>query len=304
MATNFQLRTQKPEYGELDGLGWKIFGRKAPWKLELGIRSFAGPVHAFTIIELLVAMTVLALLVVMLMGLVNSATRLWRDNENRVDSYREARAAMGVISRDLSGIVSTSNKNYFLLNNFSPIAAISTAPKSTNTNGTLFFLTAMPKSAQAEANRSDVCQVGYFMAYGMSSAATNAPINTMNLYRVFLGSDDTYRLLTTVLNAPVFTNVQSLETDPNVELLARNIVQFKVEAFTNFPASANSPVTWGDFSQTLDSPIPKLLKIKIVAVNQETAKKLTQADWLKTNSAIMQQAMQTFETHVIIPDPQ
>lgn len=247
-------------------------------------------------IELLVAMAVLALLIVMLMGLVDSTTKLWRQNENRVDAYREARAALGIISRDLDNIVSTDNTNYFALNRIQVPGAVG----DTNRASTLFFLTGLPKSAQSfvgsDQNKTDICTVGYFLADAILPGAVDSKRaqRTRNLYRYFLASDQTF---TNLSQTNMFQGVSPSSVES--ELLARNITEFSVEAYTN--ASANA---WGKFSQSMDSPIPKLIKITIKAVNNETAQKLENSDWSDTNAASIKQAVQTFQTHVTIPDPQ
>ena len=68
--------------------------------------------HAFTLIEMLVSMVVLALIVVAMMALVDSATKLWRDNEGRTDACREARAALVVMARDLRNAVAGTNADF------------------------------------------------------------------------------------------------------------------------------------------------------------------------------------------------
>lgn len=259
-------------------------------------------VRAFTLIELLVAMTVLSLLVVMLMGLVDSTTKLWRDNEGRVDSYREARAAMSIISRDLNNIISTSNTNYFLVDK-----PVNGAVRDTNIASTLFFLTALPRSAQWATNTnyniSDVCEVGYFLADATLPGASNSfrARKTRNLYRYFKGSDDTFPALTNTNQNMLFANVSPLVNE--AQLLARNVREFRIEAYTNAATNTNMPTTWERFSSSAGSPIPKLLKITIVAVNQDLAQKLDPADWTDTNVTVLKQSMQTFKTHVMIPDP-
>lgn len=301
MATALQPPTANSGHLESDHFGVSISARNEPRSWNPKNWGFAGPVHAFTMIELLVAMTVLALLIVMLMGLVDSSTKLWRENENRVDSFREARAAMGIISRDLGNIVSTSNTNYFLVNEFDRQQQIQSQLKTTNLNGVMYFLAGMPKSAQSGDNRGNICQVGYFMAFGKNSAFGGSATN-MNLYRFFVESDDTFQAMTNQTNERVFGGNLNLETDDRVELLARNVVRFSIEPYIA-PDAAN-PV-WENFVQSTNTPIPKLLKIKIVAINQEAAKKLENLTaWTETNTPLMQRSMQIFETYVTIPDPQ
>lgn len=277
-------------------------GSPRGWIVSTRLRGAAA--GAFTLLELLTAMAVLALLLVVLMGFLSSATTLWRANENRVDSFREARAAMSVISRDFQSVLPTTNTNFFRYNDpaFRPSGAITTAGGWTN--GIVFFLSALPTSAQwsSTTNKSDVCQVGYFVGYGKSSASTNSDVReTLNLYRYFLGSNDTFaRLLNT--NNPVFPTDLSL-LDSRVELLARNIISFKTSAYT-VVTTTNNPASLAQFSPSAATPMPDLIDIEIEAVNQETSRRLeSRTDWENTNSPTIRANKQTFSTRIRLNQP-
>ena len=197
---------------------------------------------AFTLLELLVAIAVMTLLLVLLLNMVDSASSLWRKTENRADSYREARAAIGIMSRDLQNALSSpTNANQFLINaDAYPLLSSVGAGlvQDANTGGAVLFLSALPSKAQeTNKNKSDVCEIGYFLALGKSSAVSNAPINTMNLYRYILSSDDTFARMTDN-SQPLFPNNLSL-SDKEVELLARNITAFSIRAYTS--TNTNSP---------------------------------------------------------------
>lgn len=270
---------------------FKTYHHPNPVNLVNPVQKFN--LHAFTVLELLVAMTVFAILVVMLMGMVDSGTKLWRANENRVDSYREARAALGIISRDLSSALAGSNAGHFLINS-DAYPLLSNAEKNTNSAGALFFLSAQPAGAQEPgANKSDVCQVGYFLAYGNTSMVPSGQgESSMNLYRYFLSSDATFALLT---NSPVFPSGLT-PTDPRVELLARNIQQFRIQALgTN--GSPHLP--------TAAAPLPPVVQVEIVALNQETAKKLIgKSQWTAPAgnlSNVIAGNEQTFTTRIRLP---
>jgi len=252
--------------------------------------------NAFTMLELLVAMAVFSLLIVLLMGMVDSATKLWRGTENRVEAYREARAALGTMSRDLRNALAGTNTNYFLINT-PAFALLSDAEKNTNSAGAIFFLSAQPSAAQASLNKSDVCQVGYFLAFGRTSAvaggglATNANQDTMNLYRYFLSSDATFAKLTNG-SLPVFRD-SLIPTDADVELLARNIISFRVLGLDTNGAT---------YTPTASAPLPPIVQIELTALNQETTKKLTtKALWTNATggvSNVINQNQQNFTTRV------
>jgi len=263
--------------------------------------------NAFTILELLVAMTLMSILLVLLLNMVDGATKLWRESENRVDSYREARAALGIMSRDLqNALAGRTNSGQFLLNApaFARLSSVGTLVQDTNQGAALFFLAALPAKAQDSAsNKSDVCQVGYFLAFGQSSSASNSPVNTLNIYRYILSSDPTFPFLT---NSSPFPN-NLIPTDPRVELLARNVTRFTVSAYslTNNTLAA--------FSASTNTPLPDLVEISVSAVNQDASKKLgtTLADfsaWTATNNAryanIITPVEQTFTTRIKLNRPQ
>ena len=261
--------------------------------------------RGFSLIELMVAMAVMAILLVLLLNMVDSGAKLWRVNENRVDSCREARAALGVMSRDLQNALAATN-NQFLLDAtaFTNLAGVGNLVSDTNRGAALFFLAALPAKAQDSAsNKSDVCQVGYFLAFGKSSSASNSPVSTMNIYRYIFSSDPTFSRLTTPPLCP--SDLSTL--DPRVELLARNVTRFTARAYTLTNNSLAS------FSASAATPLPDLVEITVSAISQEAGKKLGNSPsvfsaWTSTNSAayaaIVAPAEQTFTTRIKLNRPQ
>jgi prepilin-type N-terminal cleavage/methylation domain-containing protein len=249
---------------------------------------------AFTLLELLVAMAVMAAMLVLLLNVVDSATKLWREAEGRMDSYREARAALGAMSRDLANLVPTSTAGHFLVNsNAVPLLTQSAAP---DTKAAIFFLSALPSSAQdAASNRSGVCQVGYFLSYGKSSGTLSAPVNSMNIYRYLLSSDPTFARLTN-LSASSFPDDLATTGDVRVELIARNITGLAFRPFT----AAGSLLT--PFTPSAATPLPDLVEISLSAISQDAAKKLpNQAGaWSASASGAVRSAEQTFNTRIKI----
>ena len=196
---------------------------------------------AFTILEVLVAVAVLGLLLVLLLNILQSATALWRGVENRAETYREARAAMQVISRDLNNFLPSTNTSHFIF--------------STNQ---LAFLAVMPRDSQLDTSLGDVCAVGYLIEYGNKSpVAGDTGRQSYNLYRYFVESNDTFTALTS--STTPFSDFNA-STGP-VEILARNITSFKVNYFdTNGTKVDPWPPT---------NPMPALIEIQITAVNNE-----------------------------------
>lgn len=246
-------------------------------------------------------MSVLAILVVMLMGIVDSSAKLWRENENRVDAFRESRAALNVMARDFRNAVPVADTNFFLINGDAYETAPDDAEQDTNNAGAVFFLTQLSPQAQwssdPNANKGEVCEVGYFLAYGKSSVVTNAPLTTMNLYRYYRGSDATYS------NAAATNTFSPRPTliGAETELLARNITSFRL-----IPYGTNSSGTIVPFTPTTNNPLPVMVEIQITALNQEASKKMnSKSDWKNPPaglSNVVRQVQQTFTTRVRVND--
>ena len=83
----------------------------------------------FTLLELLAAMAILAVMVTMLFAAFSQASRAWLLAENRVETFTQARAALDLLSRELSQAITTSNISFLgSTTNVAFIAPISTTP--------------------------------------------------------------------------------------------------------------------------------------------------------------------------------
>lgn len=298
-VVNYLSGTKKEE-----GLLINFGDRKLEFKKKF--RTYKSPhsVHSvdsvkktgFTLLELMVAMAVLSILVVMMLGLVDSAAKLWRENENRVDAYREARAAMGIMARDLRNMVASTNTNLFLINTNGAFAKVPLAGE-TNTNraGAIFFLASLPAGAQEEQkNKSDICEVGYFLGFERTLAGGTNSQQTLNLYRFFRSSNPTY---TNLVSGNLFQGAAIGPTGE--ELLARNIREFQITplVITNNAFEVFSPST--------NRALPDLIEIRVTAVNQEAARRFTnKTDWIGASpGGALTNAQQTFTTRIPVTQP-
>ena len=215
----------------------------------LSILSKKSP--AFSLLELLVAVSVLSILLVILLNIVQGATNLWRTSENKVEAYREARAALQVMSSDLRNALASTNTSFFRTN-------ISGYPSATN----LAFLTTLPISSQNPASLSDVCTVGYFLAYNNKSPVAGATgRQSYNLYRYFVESNETFEKLT---GASGPTGVLDFDSEFPPEILARNVVSFNATYSVTNASGGFDPWT-----QSVTTPMPNIVEITITAVNNE-----------------------------------
>ena len=247
--------------------------------------------NGFTMIELLVAMAVMAVLVVLLFGMVDAATKLWKDNENRVDAYREARAALAVLSSDLRTMLVSKNQNFFSTN-------ISGDNPFNAPNG-LFFLTSLSAGAQASGNRGDLCAVGYYRAWQRQTVMSvdNTNNDTLSksgfhLFRTMYESDRTYTNLNTSMPKPL-DNLAGASP----EVLARNVCTLEFLLY-----ETNGTGTFKPWTYRVDAPVPQLIEIRLGTLSEEAAKKLGGSSnrW-NTNDPFVQKNLKTFTSRVHIP---
>ena len=234
--------------------------------------------RAFTLMEMLVSMMVLAVLGVVMMSLVEGAVDLWRDNEGRTDACREARGALTVMTRDLRNAVTGTNVNCMRFN-------LQSGAAGTNYGSNVFFLASLPPSAQEGGSKSDVCEVGFFLALDRTPVSTN---RTLNLYRYFRSSNQTF---SNMISGSLFTNVATGAASE--ELLARNVVGMKITPVNS------SGGDWIPFVPTAEAPLPEIIEITLITIGHDAAQKLADLDrWTDTNSLLMRKAVQSFTTRV------
>ncbi len=277
----------------------------SPRRIARGPES--GTPRAFTLIEIMVSMSILVVLIVILMSMVDGATKLWRHTENRVDSYREARAAINTVAADINSILISTNVNFFSLDRTDNLPSSARKPPAA---GNIFFLSAQPKESQnmsaaagsqKSPNASDFCLVGYFLAY--DKVSTGSPSPSLNLYRYFLSSGETFdSILKGNLLSDTLSTSPSASAPTGAEVLARNVTSFKVEALSLVPADPadpNSPVSLKKFVQDKNYPLPDIIEIEMTALNNESVKRFnSESDWSDTNSATYKQNARTFKTTV------
>jgi prepilin-type N-terminal cleavage/methylation domain-containing protein len=70
--------------------------------------------RAFTIVELLVSVAILAVIVVLLTNMVNFTTSIWRHGSDQVESFAGARGALSLIGRELQGCVVDLDLGYVI----------------------------------------------------------------------------------------------------------------------------------------------------------------------------------------------
>jgi prepilin-type N-terminal cleavage/methylation domain-containing protein len=126
---------------------------------------------AFTLVELLVAMTVLSLLVLLLASLLGGVNRAWISGEQQVESFQDGRAILELMSRELAPAL-ISPKLQFVQN--PTLTGITQRANS----GSLFW-----QAGLASTNNGNVSEVGYYLS-------ENTAQHTFQLNRFFVAPTD------------------------------------------------------------------------------------------------------------------
>jgi prepilin-type N-terminal cleavage/methylation domain-containing protein len=256
--------------------------------------------EAFTLTELLVAMAVFSGLILLLFSVVDQTTTAWRQSEQRVDAFREARAALFVIGRDLQSFIKAhdvapadgvADFGYFFVNpDGSGNTDVTFSGVASNAEGDrLFFLTAQPGGAQNNA-RGEICSVGYYLNYSTPPAnAMTGAGNYFTLHRYFRNSDATFGPLQNYIagSSSILMNAASTAD----EVLARNVVDFRVRPYR---ADGTSPSPW-DTRET-----PAFIELSLTAYNYSVATRLARNEWMRPPAGALA-SRQVFHTRVAVP---
>lgn len=304
------------------GLKFKTSGEVNP-KPETRNKK-PGPIarQGFSLVELLVAMAVLSVMMVLLFGIFDQATDAWRRSEQKIDAFREARAALHYLKRDLEAMVVDANVPWVFFADprqvpdapppagYGPVRAA--APPAAN-GDTLFFISRQPMEAQESGSLSDLCAVGYYLNY-TNNPGVGAPAQSYKLYRYFHSSNPTWvsgasglqpflvqrSASANLTAAQVLAAGQTLFAAANPvsgdEILARNVINLFIRAYN----AAGAEMTAG-----VNGPLaekPAFFEISLRALNQDTAAKLnSQADWINNSHPLVVQNQREFRVRVAVP---
>lgn len=264
-------------------------------------RSYTG----FTLVELLIAVAITVLIVVLLGTMFGSLSSTASRANQRIDAFRDARAALQMMERDLSGIVkgqwdTTNNPPtpitrpaaYFALDK---IYADDPAPG----NQQIFALVATKNSGPG-----DVCAVGYYCRWDDQT-------HSYSLRRFFRPSNDTFTALSSATTYARTTDLY--KPDPagttrsamKDDLLAAHVWNLQVKAYdsdnTEIPttpsyvcdASAAGP----------PQPLPAVIEISFNAMSAEAARTVMAAnrgaaDWMNPNEPLIRPHAYEFRTRI------
>jgi len=257
------------------------------------------PLSAFTLTELLIAVAITSLIVVMLGTMFGAITKASSRANQRIDAFRDARAALQMIERDLSGIVRNQRDAtgaairrpaaYLALDN------IYTDPGSLNAasnNQQLYALV-----AAKNRGTGDVCAVGYYCRWDTSRKA-------YSLHRFFTDSTATYNQLA---SASVTTANYASETDlytpaASDDVLASYVWDFRVTPYDSSGAAITTYPYVCDPSASATAPLPGAIEISFKAMSQQAARTVMSVSasasvWLDPTTQTYQRLIAPNEYH-------
>ena len=257
--------------------------------------------RAFTLAELLIATGITVIIVVflgtMLGSLLNTASRA----NQRIDAFREARAALQMIERDFSNLVPTQwniqtspvptptpspitrPAAYFALENIYADPAVG--------NQQIYALVAV----KATPSVGDVCAVGYYCRWEG---------NRYTLRRFFRDSAHTFSALQNAVSYAADSDLYDLNAaDARNDVVAAYVWDFKVAIYD---ASGNLQTTYPyicDQSATTPTLLPAAIEISFNAMSPQAARTVmsvssSPADWMNMNVNLVNPHTYQFRTRI------
>lgn len=169
----------------------------------------------FTLLELLVASALGAIMLGLLFNVLAGVLDSWNTTTAREECYREVRAALQIMSRDMDNLVKVQPDAPPVVVDISVNAVADPSGKVVG------FFSKIPASAQVPGqNYSDISAVVYFLAPSPSS-----PFTSPALFRRLLSSNEVF----TRLQSP--DGVFSVACDPSLpgtEVVAQNVTHFQI----------------------------------------------------------------------------
>jgi len=231
---------------------------------------------AFTLTELLVSSVILALMMILLVGMTDGASRLWRDGERRREASREARAGIRMMAQDLrSAVLLTGCKSLVI-------------EKSADEQGAddrLFFLACHPGEQRFQGGKGDLCATGYFV--GTSGKIAEGT----GLYRFHAPPTEVLEAIRSGTLRRLYDRAST--HGDSAELVARNIVRLEILDVSREQEGA------GRRSEDI---LPTALKITLSAVDGAVARRAGQS--LAGHGAVLPAgSIQSYSTVVRLPLP-
>lgn len=225
--------------------------------------------RAFTLVELLVATTILVLLVLLLAGAFETIVDTWESGNARVDNFSKARTILGLLNRDAQSAVLRPDIGAFV--------------DQTGANPACAFYTRMEGT-----NGRRLTLVSYFLTTTLTNSST-IPI----LERADYSLDYTNTVLTigTTNSLPDLSKVSAVDVAPGVLLFKIQYINGVGTLQDNFQYDFNNPSSTNNTKAFVASLL--VVDNNTVKIAQQTGTLTTLIGKFPTNSTALS-ANQTF----------
>ena len=238
--------------------------------------------RAFTLAELLIATGITAIIVVLLGTMLGSLTNAASRASQRIDAFRDARAALQIIERDMANLVQLPATSPPLMSAaYFALADSYTDPNTaTSKNQQLYALCAM-KNQQVPSSSGDICAVGYYCRWD-----TNHYVLCRYLRPWNSGTSPTTWQTFQTYQSSGYAPASALYTPNSTdEILATYVWNFNVTMYKSDGTVLNS------YPYTCDpNALPAAIEISFNAMSPQAARTVmsvssSPTDWMDTTSA-------------------
>jgi len=287
----------------------------------------------FTLIELMVAMAVFALLMASLMQFFGSAQKLWSLSSSKSEMFENARVALEMISRDLQSAYYSSGTTPFYVSSGARSSASAMGCDTSNPEQRLAFIAYSDNKPCNSSNANKISRVCKIQYYLQNWSATNNNKHTLMVYVIgnlqirpstYLGTDFSMRwnFGSAISEVMAFGgSVSSLYTTTQSDVSAGSaadsencyyaceiipyVVDFRVDCYKqdnfNTPDTANSPTTSMPDSNPMCSPeFPYAVQITLSLLSRNDYNKWSAMSAGAAKDAYLTQHMRTFTKRVVI----
>lgn len=244
--------------------------------------------RAFTLVELLVALSITVILVLLLTSVVAATLGAWNQGRNRLDTYSNARLLLGRLVDELKGAIANpaiSGSKIQFVENFA-FAGVPAPTAGTVEN--VFFVAPYPN-----LGAGDLCTIAYALDK-----------DTHELKRAFRSSDQVWADGTG--NRYQAAGYGYLATDWHV--IATGVLQFELQSFSQHDLDMDLAAgsTWDSTATDvyMIGKAPRRIVVRLQMVDDRAAARLAGlAAGSVTYNSIVQQSARVFTADVSLPPP-
>jgi type II secretory pathway pseudopilin PulG len=254
--------------------------------------------RAFTLVEILIATGIVVFMVAMLSQILSATQGMWRKSEARTDPFRDARAAIELMSRELALAVPNDKAPVLALEN---IYSQANDQDGASHNQQIYALMPLRNvdTTNPAINSSDLCAVGYYCTWDSTKHA-------YILRRHFFASDATFARLQAagLPGAPAPASSVYAPASPAVlpaqdEDVAAYVWDLKVVPYELIGGALAANNT---YPITYNSSLPQFIEISFKAMSPQAARQLAAQGvgtgfWFGSQNQILQ-SMQEFKTQI------